>query len=64
MKLYVLTAEGRKATKYVSDDSDGLRALNFIADRGEVSGDELETVATRGTIRSLKKGRLIKEVTA
>ena len=63
MRIYEVTDTGHKAIKYIDDGSDEMRILNHIDTRGQASEDELEVVATRGQLRSLRNSKLIRVVT-
>ena len=63
MRVYGLTDIGRKVTKTTEGSSDEMRVLNYLRDNKTATEDQLDIVAERWVVRSLKRRGLVKELT-
>lgn len=66
VRVYTLTDTGRKVVTRDagSTSSDEMRVLNYLRDNKSATDDQLDVVAERWVVRSLKEHGLVKELTA
>lgn len=63
MRIYGLTALGKRLTDTHGDSGDEMRVLHYIRDNKTATSDELEVVAEGHVVRGLKRRGLVTELT-
>lgn len=63
MRVYALTDLGKKITRNMDGDNEEMRVLNYLRDNKTATDDQLDVVAERWVVRSLKQRGLVKELT-
>ncbi len=63
MRVYALTDLGKRITRTMEGNTEEMRVLNYLRDNKTATDDQLDVVAERWVVRSLKRRGLIKELT-